>query len=124
MNTTVRVQYINLITNEKMTDDIIINGYEGKEYVTEQKTFEGYELTGTPENARGIMKVTEKEDGSKVTELVVKYYYAQILDGKLPQTSETNSKQAILIAIPFVVLINLGLATIAFKKNKKEDMNK
>jgi hypothetical protein len=122
MNTTVRVQYINLITNEKMTDDIIINGYEGKEYVTEQKTFEGYELTGTPENARGIMKVTEKEDGSKVTELVVKYYYAQILDGKLPQTNETNSKQAILIAIPFVILINLSLATIAFNKNKNEDM--
>jgi hypothetical protein len=68
------------------------------------------------------MKVTEKEDGSKVTELVVKYYYAQILDGKLPQTNETNSKQAILIAIPFVILINLSLATIAFNKNKNEDM--
>jgi hypothetical protein len=124
MNTTVRVQYINLITGEKMTDDVIIEGYEGKEYTTEAKTFEGYELTGTPENAKGTMKVTEDEDGNKVTELAVKYYYAQKLDGKLPQTSETNSKQAILIAIPFVVLINLGLATVAFKKSKKENENK
>jgi hypothetical protein len=124
MNTTVRVQYINLITSEKMADDVVIEGYEGKEYETEPITFDGYELTGTPENAKGTMKVTLDEDGNKVTELVVKYYYAEKLEGKLPQTSETNSKQAILIAIPFVVLINLGLATIAFKKNKKEDMNK
>ena len=124
VNTTVRVQYINLITGEKMTDDVVIEGYEGKEYTTEAKTFEGYELTSTPEDAKGKMKVTEDEDGNKVTELAVKYYYAQKLDGKLPQTSETNSKQAILIAIPFVVLINLGLATVAFKKSKKENENK
>ena len=123
VNTTVRVQYINLITREKMTDDVIIKGYEGQEYKTEAKTFEGYELTGTPEEAKGKMKVTLDEDGNKVTELAVKYYYAQKLDGKLPQTSETNSKQAILISIPFVVLINLGLATVAFKKSKKENEN-
>ena len=121
LNTTVRVQYINLITGEKMTDDVIIEGYEGKEYTTEAKTFEGYELTSTPEDAKGKMKVTLDEDGNKVTELAVKYYYAEILDGKLPQTSETNSKQAILIAIPFVVLINLALGVIAFKKDKKEE---
>ena len=121
LNTTIRVQYINLITGEKMTDDVIIEGYEGKEYTTEAKTFEGYELTSTPEDAKGKMKVTLDEDGNKVTELAVKYYYAQKLDGKLPQTSETNSKQAILIAIPFVVLINLALGVIAFKKDKKEE---
>lgn len=124
MNTTVRVQFINLITGDKMAEDIVIEGYEGKDYVTEPKTFEGYELTSTPENAKGDMKVTEGEDGIKVTEVVVKYYYAKILDGGLPQTSETNSKQAILIALPFVVLINLALGIGAFKKNKKEDMNK
>ncbi len=123
LNTTVRVQYINLITTEKMAEDIVIEGYEGKEYVTEAKTFDGYELTGTPENAKGTMKVTVDEDGKKVTELVVKYYYAEKLIGKLPQTSETNSKQAILIAIPFVVLINLALGTVAFKKTKREDSN-
>jgi hypothetical protein len=124
MNTTVRVQFINLITGDKMTDDIVIEGYEGKDYVTEPKTFEGYELTSTPENAKGAMKVTEGEDGTKVTEVVVKYYYSKILDGGLPQTSETNSKQAILIALPFVVLINLALGIGAFKKNKKESENK
>ena len=124
VNTTVRVQFIDLITGDKMADDVVIEGYEGKDYVTEPKTFEGYELTSTPENAKGDMKVTEGEDGTKVTEVVVKYYYAKLLDGNLPQTSETNSKQAILIALPFVVLINLALGIGAFKKNKKEDMNK
>ena len=48
-----------------MTDDVVIEGYEGKEYTTEAKTFEGYELTSTPEDAKGKMKVTEDEDGNK-----------------------------------------------------------
>jgi uncharacterized repeat protein (TIGR01451 family) len=111
LNTTVRVQYINLITDEKMASDIVIRGYEGKEYSTSPETFEGYELTNTPEEATGTMKVEE---------IVVKYYYAQKLDGLLPQTNENNMKQIILIALPFVVLMNLVLGMKAFKRTKKE----
>jgi hypothetical protein len=94
-----------------MASDIVIRGYEGKEYSTSPETFEGYELTNTPEEATGTMKVEE---------IVVKYYYAQKLDGLLPQTNENNMKQIILIALPFVVLMNLVLGMKAFKRTKKE----
>ena len=112
LNTTVRVQYINMMTDEKMSDDLVIKGYEGKEYTTKPDEFEGYELTNNPEEAHGTMKAEE---------IVVKYYYAKKLDGLLPQTSETNTKQMVLIAIPIVVLINLALGVKAFKKPKKEE---
>ena len=58
----------------------------------------------------------------KVEEVVVKYYYAQKLDGLLPQTNENNMKQIILIALPFVVLMNLVLGMKAFKRTKKEEV--
>ena len=98
---------------------LLIEGYEGKEYETEPMTFEGYELTRYSRRCKRKMKVTLDENGNKVTELVVRYYYAEILEGKLPQTNETNSKQAILIAIPFVVLINLGLAINGIQEKQK-----
>ncbi len=112
LNTTVRVQYINLITDEKMSDDLVIRGYEGKEYTTSPDEFEGYELTNDPEEAHGRMKAEE---------IVVKYYYAKKLDGLLPQTNETNTKQMVLIAIPIIVLVNLALGVKAFKRTKKEE---
>ena len=101
-----------MMTDEKMSDDLVIKGYEGKEYTTKPDEFEGYELTNNPEEAHGTMKAEE---------IVVKYYYAKKLDGLLPQTSETNTKQMVLIAIPIVVLINLALGVKAFKKPKKEE---
>jgi hypothetical protein len=112
LNTTVRVQYINLITDERMSDDLVIRGYEGKEYTTSPDAFEGYELTNDPEEAHGRMKAEE---------IVVKYYYAKKLDGLLPQTNETNTKQMVLIAIPIIVLVNLALGVKAFKRPKKEE---
>ena len=73
----VRVEYIDKQTNEKLTEDVIINGHENDDYETEAKTFEGYSEPDIPENAIGKMLVTKNPDGTYNTETVVTYYYAK-----------------------------------------------
>ncbi len=77
----VRVQYIDEITGEKLTEDVIINGHENDPYTTEEKEFEGYDLVEIPENATGEMKITVNEDGTYDTEILVQYYYKYISAG-------------------------------------------
>ena len=62
----VTVEYIDKLTGEKITEDVIINGHIGDEYSTEEKTFDGYDLVEKPSNGEGEMKEEET---------VVKYYY-------------------------------------------------
>ena len=71
----VRVEYIDKDTEEKLTEDIIINGHENDEYETESKEFKEYNLVETPENAKGKMTITKNPDGTYNTETVVTYYY-------------------------------------------------
>ena len=66
--TQVRVEYIDKLTGEKLTEDEIIKGHIGDEYQTEEKQFDGYDLVEKPSNDNGEM--TEEE-------IVVKYYYAK-----------------------------------------------
>ncbi len=77
----VRVEYIDKVNNEKLTEDVIIKGHENDEYKTEEKEFEGYDLVEIPENATGEMKITVNEDGTYETEIVVTYYYKYISAG-------------------------------------------
>ena len=63
--TTVRVEYIDKHTGEKL-DEETITGHEGDEYETEEKQFDGYDLVEVPSNSKGEMKKDE---------IVVKYYY-------------------------------------------------
>ena len=62
----VTVEYIDKLTGEKITEDVIINGHIGDEYKTEEKTFDGYDLVEKPSNGEGEMKEEET---------VVKYHY-------------------------------------------------
>ena len=62
----VTVKYIDKITGKELTDNVVINGHEGDDYETEEKTFDGYTLEKVPEDAKGKI---EREDK------VVKYYY-------------------------------------------------
>ena len=62
----VKVEYIDIQTGEKLTEDEIIKGYVGDEYETEEKQFDQYDLVEQPSNATGKM---EQE------EIVVQYYY-------------------------------------------------
>ena len=78
---TVRVEYIDKVNDNKLTEDVIIEGHENDPYRTEEKEFEGYDLVEIPENATGEMKVTVNEDGTYETEIVVKYYYKYISEG-------------------------------------------
>lgn len=64
--TTVRVEYIDKLTGEKITEDEIMQGHVGDSYETEEKEFDGYDLVEKPSNRTG--KMTEEE-------IVVKYYY-------------------------------------------------
>ena len=78
---TVRVEYIDKVNDNKLTEDVIIEGHENDPYRTEEKEFEGYDLVEIPENATGEMKVTVNEDETYETEIVVKYYYKYISEG-------------------------------------------
>ena len=89
--TSVKAQYIDYITGEvipskESTEDgeyvekdstEYITGYEGDEYKTEEKEFEGYDIVKEkyPENKDGIMEVLADPDGNAVTETLVKFYY-------------------------------------------------
>ena len=72
---TVRIEYIDKETGEKLTEDETIEGHEGDPYETEEKEFKDYKLVETPENAKGEMTVTKNEDGTWNRETVVIYYY-------------------------------------------------
>ena len=63
--TKVVVKYIDKQTNREMEKEEI-KGYEGDNYQTKEKQFDGYELLEIPKNAKGEMK-------ANVTE--VRYYY-------------------------------------------------
>ena len=78
----VRVEYKDKETNEKLEEDIVIEGHEGEEYETEGKEIKNYKIVEEPENRKGEMKVTRKEDGTVETEIVVTYYYEKVKDEK------------------------------------------
>ena len=61
--------------------DLKIEGHENDTYTTEAKTFEGYKLVESPENAKGKMKVTVNEDGTFSSKTIVKYYYVHLSAG-------------------------------------------
>ena len=78
-NTSLKVQYINKISNEIIYEEIKY-GVENEAYTTKEKELRGYELVEKPENAYGKMTVTKVEDNI-ITETVVKYYYKKISEG-------------------------------------------
>jgi hypothetical protein len=89
---TVRVQYVDNSTGEKISEDLIINGYENDYYKVESKEIENYTLLETdsegnnklPANAEGTMQVTVNEDGTAETEIVVTYYYEKVKEPESP----------------------------------------
>ena len=86
----VKVEYIDKNTEEVIKQDdldttIIIDGYEGDEYITEEKVFKGYELEKDsegnpilPENKDGEMKVVQNDDGTINNQTIVRYYYRKV----------------------------------------------
>ena len=68
----VTAEYIDKITQEKLTEDIIQNGHEEDNYQTERKKFDDYKLIEVPQNADGKMT---KED------IKVTYYYVHTSGG-------------------------------------------
>jgi len=83
----VKVQYIDKDTNQKLLEDVVINGHEKERYTTEEKEIEGYKLVEKPANFEGEMKV-ERKDGKVETELVVTYYYSKV---KTPSADKPNN---------------------------------
>ena len=68
--TPITVQYIDKQTGEKIIEDIHDKGYEGDKYVTEEKTFDNYQLVEVVEIPKNQDRILTKK------EVVVKYYYA------------------------------------------------
>ena len=79
-NTTLKVQYINKLTNEILYEEIR-EGSENEPYETKEKELNGYKVIEKPSNAYGKMAVTRDENNNIVTETVVKYYYKKVSKG-------------------------------------------
>ncbi|MBP3255241.1 MAG: MucBP domain-containing protein [Clostridia bacterium] len=77
-NAKVRVMYIEKDTELKLSEDELIEGYEGKEYTTDSKEFDGYELVKVPNNANGVMTIIINEDGTIDDEILVIYEYVKL----------------------------------------------
>ncbi len=98
------VDYIDKETGEKLTDTITKDLYNGENYTTENKKFDGYELIQIPSNNKGTMgkeqinvvyeyqpiksRVTVKyvdEDGKTIAA-------TEIIEGKINDTYKTTKK--------------------------------
>ncbi len=90
---TVRVEYIDKTTGEKITEDEIMQGHQNDNYETEEKEFDGYNLVEKPENAKGQMIITKNEDGTYNTETVVTYYYQKISGGVTEKHIDINTNE-------------------------------
>ena len=77
----VKVEYIDKETGEKLTEDIYIYGHEKEDYTTEKKEFKKYQLVEEPENAKGKMEIIKNEDGTYTTQIVVTYEYIKQAGG-------------------------------------------
>ena len=73
-NTNVVVKYLEKDTNVELEDEVLIEGYEGKDYETEQKEIENYTFVEDTGNTSGKM-----EEG----QIEVIYYYAQNTKAKV-----------------------------------------
>ena len=73
------VNYIDIYTNEPLTDKIVDNTkHEGDPYTTEQKEFEGYDFVKVEGEPEGTIEVEIDEEGNIVNnKTIVTYYYAQ-----------------------------------------------
>ena len=91
--TPITVEYIDRETGEKLIDDINTTGYEGENYVTEEKTFPDYKLVEIPTNKEGILTKDP---------VVVKYYYAHDSAGVIVHyiDEQTNKEIAEKVVIP------------------------
>ena len=68
-NTTVKVEYIDKASGNKLSEDRIVEGHEGDSYKVEPKQIDGYKLLEETENAEGTMTHDE---------IIVKFYYEKI----------------------------------------------
>ena len=67
--------------NKVLAKEEIIEGHENDSYETEAKDIKDYNLVGTPENAKGIMTITQNSDGTYNTQITVIYYYKEKAGG-------------------------------------------
>ena len=85
------VNYYDIDTKEKITDEIEITGHQNDDYTTEQKDIKYYEISKVPENKEGkmIVTVTKNENGKEFVEntiYVIYYYRKLIFNLKVDQT--------------------------------------
>ena len=71
-NSNVTVKYIDENYNTELTESVVTKYKEGDAYTTEEKTFDGYQLTSTTQNTEGTV---ERED------IEVVYGYKKISEG-------------------------------------------
>ena len=76
-------RYLDKDSGEEVATEVVQDGYQNDEYVTEAQEVKYYELVETPDNAEGTMKVTvtKDENGKEIVEdtMYVTYYYRKLV---------------------------------------------
>ena len=137
---TVKAEYLDKATGKQIEKDEITNGVEGDNYKTEEKKITGYKFDSIVGKPEGQMQLEYKEDGTEITEILVKYYYTKVennvlgsLFGSNNSGGENNPVLSNIIsgintgdAIPIIAISVIGIVVIANvviivkrKKNKK-----
>ena len=83
----VTAEYIDKVTGDKLTEDVVQNGHEKDKYTTDRKKFDDYKLVEVPENADGEMT---KDD------IVVKYYYVHVSGGVIVNHVDVKTGKQLL----------------------------
>ena len=138
---TVKAEYLDKATGKQIEKDEITNGVEGDSYKTEEKKITGYKFDSIVGKPEGKMQLEQKEDGTEITEILVKYYYTKVennvlgsLFGNNNSGGENNPVLSNIIsgintgdAIPIIAISVIGIVIIVNviiivkrKKNKKE----
>ena len=82
-NTAISVKYVDIDLNRELINPITIDGYVGKDYITEQKEFVGYTFKEVKGNKVGKMNLDENE---------IVYYYAKYVPEVNIVVHENNSQ--------------------------------
>ena len=119
----ITVEYVDRDTGEKIAEDVIIEGYKGEEYKTEQKEIEGYEFVEIEGETEGILNeddtITYYYERQKVTEPEPESpeNNTNIVDNTIANTviPQTGARNHIAIIMVITIIIAV-IAYIGFKK--------
>ena len=94
--------YVVKYEDDELTERVVIEGYEGKEYAIDSKDIDGYELIEVDGKQEGLMDAGEN---------IVTFYYAKKATGMIPQTG-IHTLEYLVGTILVIFILNSGIRVV------------